>query len=185
MKRTWYISDTHFSHRNIIKYCNRPFDNIDMMNERMIQNWNEVVHPDDEVFHLGDVAMGNRRLLPEYIKRLNGRIILIQGNHDNTNSLAGVFHQVHQRVVTLTAHGSIELVHNPIHVKGGEDYAFCGHVHDKWTVMKKGTIVPAYETKRRSEPEFVAPIDIYNVGVDVRGFTPRSFEEIVFGDKRT
>ena len=55
---TWLISDTHFDHANIIKYCNRPFKDVDEMNNTIWQNWNSVVDADDIVYHLGDFALG-------------------------------------------------------------------------------------------------------------------------------
>ena len=60
MPSIWFTSDTHFSHCNIIKYCNRPFKDVDEMNKILIQNWNNVVRPDDIVWHLGDFALGDK-----------------------------------------------------------------------------------------------------------------------------
>ena len=77
------ISDTHFNHTNIIKYCNRPFKDVKEMNKAMIKNWNSVVSKRDVVIHLGDVALGNKEEARKIIKQLNGRKILIKGNHDN------------------------------------------------------------------------------------------------------
>jgi calcineurin-like phosphoesterase family protein len=77
------ISDTHFNHENIIKYCNRPFKDVDEMNRVMIKNWNETVSNKDIVIHLGDVALGSKEEVKKIIKQLNGRKILIKGNHDN------------------------------------------------------------------------------------------------------
>lgn len=56
--RVFFTSDTHFNHTNIIKYCQRPFRDIYEMNETLIANWNNVVAPDDIVFHLGDFCLG-------------------------------------------------------------------------------------------------------------------------------
>lgn len=78
----WFTSDTHFGHKNIIRYANRPFDDVTHMNEMLVHNWNSVVHPDDTVYHLGDVALGPIRESLAYIRRLNGRKVLITGNHD-------------------------------------------------------------------------------------------------------
>lgn len=82
----WFSSDSHYGHENIIKYCDRPFKDADHMDEVMIERWNDRVAEDDVVFHLGDVAMGDiTRSLPK-IARLNGKIIMISGNHDRTFS---------------------------------------------------------------------------------------------------
>ncbi|MBP3886841.1 MAG: metallophosphoesterase, partial [Cellulosilyticum sp.] len=82
----WVTSDTHFDHKNIIKYCNRPFRTVDEMNNAIWQNWNSVVDVDDIVYHLGDFALGPS---DGYIRRvnnllgvLNGKIYLVKGNHD-------------------------------------------------------------------------------------------------------
>lgn len=77
------ISDTHFGHENVIKYCNRPFANAKEMDEAMIKNWNEVVSNKDTVIHLGDFGLGSKEYIKSILQRLNGRKILIKGNHDN------------------------------------------------------------------------------------------------------
>ena len=56
--RIFFTADTHWGHRNIIRYCQRPFADVDEMNEALITNWNSTVGKDDIVFHLGDFAMG-------------------------------------------------------------------------------------------------------------------------------
>lgn len=77
----WIISDTHFGHENIIRYCNRPFVNAREADEKMIDNWNSVVKDDDIVYHLGDVYFGvNGR---DALAKLKGRKRLIIGNHDD------------------------------------------------------------------------------------------------------
>ncbi len=49
----FFTSDTHFNHTNIIRFCSRPFKDVEHMNETLIANWNRVVGPDNIVFHLG------------------------------------------------------------------------------------------------------------------------------------
>jgi calcineurin-like phosphoesterase family protein len=80
----FFISDTHFYHRSILKpdYSNRPFKDVEEMNEAMIRNWNAAVRPHDIICHLGDLAMAGPRSTINVIRRLNGRKILIYGNHD-------------------------------------------------------------------------------------------------------
>ena len=48
--KVFFTSDTHFYHGNIIRFCNRPFEDVEMMNETIISNWNRVVGPNDIVF---------------------------------------------------------------------------------------------------------------------------------------
>jgi calcineurin-like phosphoesterase family protein len=78
----FFTSDTHFGHVNVIQYCNRPFASIEAMNDGLTERWNARVGTEDTVYHLGDFALGQKVLWPEYRKRLNGRIVFIEGNHD-------------------------------------------------------------------------------------------------------
>lgn len=93
MNKKHYTSDTHWGHRNIIKYSNRidpatgrQFDltpeGVEKMDELLITNWNAVVAPDDDVYHLGDFAMG-KTAAPNIARRLHGHIHFIWGNHDS------------------------------------------------------------------------------------------------------
>lgn len=81
--KTWFISDTHFNHSNIIKYCDRPFNSVDEMNEELIKRWNNTVSKNDIVWFLGDFALGNKDICRSLIKSLNGEIRMIRGNHDH------------------------------------------------------------------------------------------------------
>lgn len=86
VKNRFYISDTHFGHANILTFegvegkpC-RVFDSVEEMDETMVERWNAVVGEFDTVYHLGDVAIKKKSL--QILERLNGRKILIKGNHD-------------------------------------------------------------------------------------------------------
>lgn len=81
--KVFIISDTHFGHKNIIKYCNRPFADTEEMDKAIIKNWNEVVSNKDLVIHLGDVALCGKERFRQIMSQLNGRKMLIRGNHDN------------------------------------------------------------------------------------------------------
>ena len=83
IRKYYFTSDLHLSHRNIIKYVNRPFAHADEMNEEIIQRWNKTVTNNDIIFCLGDVAFEkDRNKLEWMLGRLNGEKHLIWGNHD-------------------------------------------------------------------------------------------------------
>jgi len=79
-RKIFITSDQHFFHKNIIRYCNRPFKSYQEMNEEMIKRWNDVVGKNDIVIYLGDFAFRNKA--KDIRPKLNGIIILIRGNHD-------------------------------------------------------------------------------------------------------
>ena len=81
--KTFVIADTHFRHKNIIEYCNRPFKTVEEMDAEMIRRWNNKVGKDDLVIHLGDFALGKREEIENVRNKLNGNIILLRGNHDH------------------------------------------------------------------------------------------------------
>jgi calcineurin-like phosphoesterase family protein len=74
----WIISDTHFFHRNIIDYCDRP-ENHDQL---MLDNWQEMIADDAPILHLGDFALGPRGDIEELAPKLPGNKYLLMGNHD-------------------------------------------------------------------------------------------------------
>jgi len=78
----YFTSDTHFGHKNIIKYANRPFNDFFHMDEAIVSNWNALIGPTDVVFHLGDVALGDSSRWKDILPRLDGYKILVVGNHD-------------------------------------------------------------------------------------------------------
>ena len=80
----WFTSDLHFGHKNVIKFCNRPFVDIKEMGEKLIENWNQCVKENDIIFVLGDVFWFNdSHAIKKVLNRLNGIIYIIPGNHDD------------------------------------------------------------------------------------------------------
>ena len=71
--KIWFTADLHFGHSNIIQHCNRPFSNVDEMDNYLISRWNSVVKPNDTIFVLGDVGYDWRKYLPN----LRGDKVLI------------------------------------------------------------------------------------------------------------
>lgn len=157
----------------------RPFSDVNQMNEHLVQKWNEVVGPDDEVYVLGDIAM-NKLWVTVYVPRLNGIKHLISGNHDNCHPLhykqneekrqrmfklyynAG-FTSIQTEMTIRIADQKVKLHHMPyksdhtkderyseLRPKDDGGWLLHGHVHDLWKIKDKQI----------------------NVGVDVWNFTP-------------
>ena len=151
--KTFFTSDTHFNHANVIKYCARPFATVEEMNREMIARWNAVVGPEDTVYHLGDFALGRKNEWPLILGQLHGaRKILVRGNHDRSlrQMVEGGFTEAHEKLVWK----DWMLQHHPI---ATNKKLLCGHIHEKW--KRIGGVI--------------------NVGVDVWDFTPRTIDELV------
>jgi len=182
---TFFTSDTHFNHIKILEYeaSSRPFKTTQDMDEVLIENWNKVVTPTDTVYHLGDFMMGQRDTALVYRQRLNGKIILVMGNHDvgKHHYSEGGVRSTTATVVKGSLHTALagagfdEVCHNKHIIVNGlhlflshvPDMNFapsaetaihlCGHVHGSWT--RVGPII--------------------NCGVDVCGLRPMSLEELL------
>lgn len=172
----FFTSDNHFGHANIIKYCNRPFDNVDEMDEAMIRNWNEVVSEDDMVYHLGDFTLGNSGFAQSIFRRLNGNISILNNSyhHDkrwipssyigvtNYNTVSGYVYSLPPIFVLDASYKVIVLCHFPMAVWDRKHYGSIhlhGHSHGEYK-YKRGTLA-------------------FDVGVDSWGFTPVSLEEVI------
>lgn len=89
---TWFISDLHFAHHNVIAYEGRPFKSVREMDEALIANWNKYIQPHHKVIVCGDLTLNYKYLRDkDIVSRLNGTKILVRGNHDSS----------HQRMMLL------------------------------------------------------------------------------------
>ena len=139
MKR-WIISDLHFGHINVIKYSNRPFSDVDEMNKELIKKWNNIVGKDDLVYVLGDFTLFHRLdKIKEYTQALNGRKILIMGNHDTRKPKdyieAGFIQAIRKPIMVEPG---VILMHEPFYDDKliAKNYIyFFGHVHTKTCCM--------------------------------------------------
>lgn len=120
----FFLSDEHYGHSNIIKYCDRPFSSVEDMDNQIIKNCNSVVGPDDFFIHGGDFTLS--RNSDKYIRRLNGHHIFLRGSHDywmdnkkdicfsqiwenNINGIYVVVCHYNMRTWPRSFHGSIQL----------------------------------------------------------------------------
>lgn len=176
--KTYFISDTHFNHKNIIKYCNRPFKDVEEMNRVLIENWNNTVTDFDTVFHLGDVALTSESDMKELIPKLKGKKFLIRGNHDKKSKefFRNVgFGFIPENPLKLNKEKLI-LSHKPLKdteiPKGYVNVH--GHIHNN-SLHK---INP--ETNEMEYPEDLYSKKLHiNVSTDVIGFNPISLKELL------
>lgn len=180
----YFTSDTHFHHKNIIKYCDRPFNDVYFMNRTLVNNWNKKVNESDTVYHLGDVGFSSNT--HDTVKKLNGKKVLIMGNHDynlSREKLENCFDVVYENTVDLAIthkdsgpthnyHGfglecvsanmedhyylNIPMVHDP-RERENHRFTIVGHVHDNFKFLSNRL----------------------NVGVDVWGFEPVEISKIL------
>lgn len=135
MNKTFFIADTHFGHANVIWYSNRPFQNIQEHDEALIKNWNRVVKGDARVFMLGDFALTGKDKIIKIVQKLNGRKILIAGNHDGAS--AKTYYQAGFETVIKypIIFGDFLLSHMP-QEKVGSFINIHGHVHEKQGILR-------------------------------------------------
>jgi calcineurin-like phosphoesterase family protein len=167
----YYSADSHYSHKNIIKYENRPFKTVDEMDDYMIYKHNQKVKAGDNVYFLGDFAFASPERIKEILLRLNGNKYLIYGNHDKTikqnRELQQLFVWCKDYQVVYEKDTPVILFHYPIQVWDRKHHGsihLYGHVHSN---------------KDNHHPIVNDPTNAYNVGVDVRGFAPVSLGEIL------
>lgn len=180
----YYISDLHFGHKNCLAFDNRPFKTIEEHDQTIINNWNNVVGIDDDVYLLGDISWYGSSKTLELFNQLNGNIHLIKGNHDdkilkNRDLQRRFVEIVDYKELQLEDGKGIVLCHYPIpcfknHYYGW--YHLFGHVHTgfEWNMIKN--------VKRQMEDLYDVPCEMYNVGAMVSfvmDYTPRTLKEIL------
>jgi calcineurin-like phosphoesterase family protein len=179
----WWTSDLHLGHANIIRYCGRPFGSVEAMDEGLIDRWNDMVGAEDDVWVLGDFALGGLSEHLPLAKLLLGHKTLVPGNHDacwvgrtkgverwTEAYLEAGFERVVQGPTTTELAGRTVLVdHFPYHGDSKDQERFVerraidrggwivhGHVHERWR-----------QTGRQ-----------VNVGVDAWGGRPASEDAV-------
>lgn len=180
---TYFIADTHFGHRNVLAYDNRKFKTIEEHDNTLIQNWNNTVGLDDDIFVLGDISWYNVTKTIEIMKSLNGVKHLIVGNHDKkllkNRELQAVFVEIlDYKELSLNDGLGIVLCHYPIPCFNNHYYGWYhlyGHVHNsfEWNMIER----VKYEMKELYDK----PCLMFNIGamIDYMNYTPRTLEEIL------
>ena len=188
----YFISDPHFFHENVIRFDKRPFTSVEEMNAKMRDWWNNTVSKKDRVYILGDfiwLPSSN----PEYIKftkSLNGKKVLIKGNHDNaekfSSELKNCFEDIKSRKEIKLNKKRVIMDHYPLmmyrHDTDANVFHFHGHTHttheqdwvEKWTRELVNNRTIGSPTGQ-----------IINVGcmMPYMNYIPRTFEEIIEAGK--
>jgi calcineurin-like phosphoesterase family protein len=160
--RTFFTSDHHFGHAGARSLYRRPFTSVAEMDREMVERWNKVVGPADEVWHLGDFAF---RQSPERValllRTLHGRKHLITGNNDDAAVIgcAG----------WASVQSYVEMIRDGVHL------VLCHYPFRTWRNMNRGWINLHGHSHGRLKP---LPRQS-DVGVDAWRFSPVQLAEIV------
>lgn len=150
----FFTSDEHYGHKNILKFCNRPFNTIEEMDEILIQNHNNVVGKRDIVIHAGDFTLRKNEAAQKYIKRLNGTHIFLMGSHDRWMYLKHP--TIWQKLINKTY---IVVCHYAMRVWPRSHYGswqLYGHSHGNLSPLKNQ----------------------WDIGVDNNNYFPISFDQV-------
>lgn len=181
----YFTSDLHLGHANSIEFTNRPFANVDEMNEMLIHNINGVVEKTDELWILGDFAYKvDREKVREFRNSiLCKRVHLVAGNHDKDYSQDHIFQSVQNYKELKTPYGRFILFHYPILEWNAAHYGSVhlhGHIHSTGDYNSKN-ISKKYRDrfpKGHVEKQEDLGLRIYDVGVDANDYRPVSLEQI-------
>lgn len=151
----WFSSDLHLGHDNIISFCERPFTTVQVMNEKIINNINKLVSPNDTLYLLGDVSFLPADNTYGYIKRINCPVVLIRGNHDHSNRIKNVpYAEIYREMDIMLGKHVVTLSHFPYSGDSGPYDRFPelrpkdvglwllhGHTHSKERIQRQRRMI--------------------------------------------
>jgi len=182
--KVFFTADSHYGHKNIMNFSERPFITVETMDDALIRNWNSVVPTDGIVFHLGDFSFHNAQHSKWILGQLNGRIILIKGNHDKCTSYFKEVHEVLKIKVLDNVNGNfggftqIVLSHFPFAIWDKKHYGswHChGHSHGTYKPVSNYS---DHHFKDLPKDLFFRYNKILDVGVDVWDYKPVAYAQI-------
>ena len=159
----FFSSDTHYFHNNIIRFSKRPYSDVEEMNKALITNWNSVVQPKDEVYHLGDFGFCDSAAADKILQKLHGRKYFIRGNHDQAikGDVLKHFEWVKEMHEMKMYGQRITLCHYPLE-------AWNHSCHGSWHLHGH-----THKNLKSSED-----IRRWDAGVDSNNYAPISFEQV-------
>lgn len=161
-RKIFVISDNHFDHANIIRFCKRPFKSTEEMNRYMLEKWNKIIRKRDKVIFLGDLAYGRGSRSTKYwLNQVNGDFIFIKGNHDV--HVPGL--EQYKSLIIEYKGEKFYLTHSPADVPASwTGWAICGHHHNNQPVE-----FPLINKKTKR----------MNVSVELLDYTPIELDELL------
>jgi len=182
MPKTFLTADSHHGHANILDYCDRPFADVNEMDNELIHRWNEVVGPEDTVYHLGDFALGNAEEASCYFRRLNGKIHVLSypWHHDyrwlpspTQNMILGYVSASGHYVVMEPPIVVLRLLHKTN--KHHQTLTLCHFAMTVWPQSHYGSLHAFGHSHGRYKPNNRS----IDVGVDCWNYAPVSLDAIV------
>lgn len=175
----FYIADTHFGHTNVIKYDKRPFKTAQEMDETIIKNWNEVVTDKDTVYILGDFSWRKPDETLKILKQLNGKKILIRGNHDKMpGKVLRQFQEVKDYAEIKDGDETVILSHYPMlfyNKQFHDTIHLYGHIHNsrQWEDCERW--------RRETYKIHNIPMRMFNVGcmISYMDYRPKTLQDIL------
>lgn len=166
----FFAADHHFSHEALYskfttedgRFVRHQFANADEGNEALVERHNKVVKPNDRVYFVGDVAFHKRNLI--YLSRMNGRKVLVKGNHDLED--AKTYLQYFDDIRGSHQFAGILITHIPVHPDSLARWGFNvhGHLHTNRVMCPRASDGP-------DERYFCVSVEQIN-------YTPISLEEV-------
>lgn len=178
----YYIGDWHYGHANIIDIDDRPFENVESMNQALVRNWQDAVTDKDLVYVLGDMFWSPEEKAADVLQALPGRKILVKGNHDKATNprFRAQFELVDDYLEVEDRGRHVVLCHYPIPCFRNHYYGWWhlyAHVHRSFEANM------TEHHKSVMEALYDKPHLMYNTGamMPYMGYTPRTLDEIAAG----
>jgi calcineurin-like phosphoesterase family protein len=162
---SFFSSDSHHGHKNVIKYDGRPFNSVEEMDNTIIENHNSVIHKDDDWYFDGDFSF-NKKRTEGYLLRLNGNKFFIKGNHDGKDTI-----ELYKKYGTYLG----ELAEVSIN---GQLIILCHYALRTWNKSHRGSW-HLYGHSHHSLPDDPNSLS-FDIGINGKGYnyTPLSFEQV-------
>ena len=172
----YYTSDLHLGHKRILDFEVSSFSSLEDRQDLLIANWNMTVTSEDIVYILGDLFYGKKLDYKYILTSLNGKKVLIKGNHDQwierEPELESLFEGIYDYKVILDDNRKVVLFHYPIadwNHKHYNSYHLYGHVH----------------SRKSESTEFMDKQEnAFNVCTEVNNFRPVLLDTLIENFKR-